>query len=275
MIPGFVLAINAELEIGANRGDVTIIPTEIIRLFNGEDLSGFYTWLVDHNYEDPDKVFTVVDQIDGAPAIRISGQHWGGLITENSYANYHLIVEFRWGLVTWGSRKNASMDSGILLHAQGPDGNSRADFTGPWMKSIEYQIIEGGTADFILVRGFNEEGERLAPKLTTTVSQDYNGQYVWNPEGEIRTFEGGRINWFGRDPEWDNSLGYRGVQDVEKPVGEWNRIEVICDGDTFTYLLNGKIVNKGYDSSLTEGQLLFQSEGAEIFFRRIELRPLP
>ncbi|MEK7862502.1 MAG: hypothetical protein AAB295_04475, partial [Chloroflexota bacterium] len=41
--------------------------------FNGKDLTNFYTWLVDHKHQDPDRVFTVVDQIDGAPAIRSSG----------------------------------------------------------------------------------------------------------------------------------------------------------------------------------------------------------
>jgi len=143
------------------------------------------------------------------------------------------------------------------------------------MRSVEYQIIEGGTGDFILVGGYTEDGERLAPKMKATVSQDYNGQYVWDPDGEVREFEGGRINWYGRDPEWRDEIGFRGMQDVEKPVGEWNRIEAIVDEDTFVFLLNGRIVNKGFDSELTEGKLLFQSEGAEVFFRRIELRPLP
>ena len=254
--------------------DNVIIPGETIELFNGKDLSGFYTWLVDHEFEDPDNVFTVVDNIDGAPAIRVSGEHWGGFITEESYANYHLVVEFRWGSVTYGERKDRALDSGILLHAQGPEGNYEADFNGPWMRSVEYQIIEGGTGDIILVGGYTEDGEHMRPKLKATVSQDYSGQFVWDPEGEVRPYEGGRINWYGRDPEWRDVIGFRGIQDLEKPVGEWNRIEGIADGDTFVFLLNGRVVNKGFDSSLTEGQLLFQSEGAEVFFRRIELHPL-
>jgi len=253
-----------------------IVPTETIELFNGEDLSNFYTWLDDGlGFEDPNKVFSVVDRIDGVTAIRASGENWGGIITEEEYANYHLIVEFRWGDVTYGTRKDRTLDSGILLHAQDPEGSSREDFTGPWMRSVEYQIIEGGTGDFILVDGYTEDGERLSPKMKATVSQDYNGQYVWDSDGEVREFEGGRINWYGRDPEWRDEIGFRGMQDVEKPVGEWNRAEAIVDGDTFVFLLNGKIVNKGFDSELTEGKLLFQSEGAEVFFRRIELRPLP
>jgi hypothetical protein len=60
-------------------------PTAPIALFYGRDLSGFDTWLVDHHDQDPDHVFTVVDQIDGAAAIRISGQRWGGIATRARY----------------------------------------------------------------------------------------------------------------------------------------------------------------------------------------------
>ena len=62
--------------------------------------------------------------------------------------------------------------------------------------------------------------------------------------------------------------------DVEKPPGEWNRMEVICDGDTITNIVNGFVVNVGTRSSVTQGKILFQSEGAEILFRTIEVRPL-
>jgi hypothetical protein len=100
-----------------------IVPREVIRLFNGRDLSAFYTWLVDFHREDPHRVFGVVDQVDGAPAIRISGQFFGGLYTKQRFANYRLVAEFRWGLATWGTRTNATKDSGVLLHCQGRDGN--------------------------------------------------------------------------------------------------------------------------------------------------------
>ena len=57
-------------------------------------------------------------------------------------------------------------------------------------------------------------------------------------------------------------------------AGEWNRMEVICDGDAITNILNGYVVNVGTGSSLTQGKIQFQSEGAEVFFRKIEVRPL-
>jgi hypothetical protein len=216
----------------------------------------------------------VVDQVDGAPAIRVSGQHHGAFITKGEYSNYHLVVEYRWGLVTWGERKNSARDSGILLHCQGPDGNTARDFNGPWMRSVECQIIEGGVGDFILVAGHDAGGNRIVPTMTVTASKDRDGENVYDPSAPVREFRGGRINWFGRDPDWQGSLGFRGRQDVESPGGEWTRVEVICDGDKITNVVNGKVVNVGTRSSLTRGKIIFQSEGAEIFFRRIEIRPL-
>src|SRR5918996_3309103 len=116
-------------------------PTTTIKLFDGTSLANFDSWLVDHHDADPEKVFTVVDQIDGAPAIRISGQIWGGLLTKQAYRDYRLIVEYRWGGVTWGERKDRTRDSGVLLHSQGRPGNTRKDFNGPWLRSVEFQII--------------------------------------------------------------------------------------------------------------------------------------
>ena len=65
------------------------------QLFNGKDLTNFYTWLVDSHYDDPAQVFSVVDAIDGTPAIRVSGKHLGGFITKEEYSNYHLVTEWR------------------------------------------------------------------------------------------------------------------------------------------------------------------------------------
>ena len=255
--------------------DTPIQPEETIVLFNGKDLSGFRTWLSDDHREDPSGVFTVVDQIDGARAIRVSGEKFGGFSTRDSYRDYHLIVEFRWGLTTWGIRQNLTRDSGVLLHCQGPDGNTRADFNGPWMRSVEAQIIQGGVGDIILIAGYNRAGEKLDPELTIPVSRDRDGEPYYDPEAAPETFRAfARINWYGRDPDWKDELDFRGIQDVESAVGEWTRMEVIARGDELTYLVNGRVVNRGFKSSLTAGRILFQSEGAEIYFRRIELHPL-
>jgi hypothetical protein len=249
-----------------------IVPDKPILLFNGKDLTGFYSWTTEYGRLDPNHVFTVVDQVDGAPAIRSSGQNYGGIITNERYANYRLLVEFRWGTITWGKRANKTRDSGILLHCQGEDGNASALFRSPWTSSVEFQIIEGGTGDVILVNGFVPgKSEKLTPKLTFTAQP---GKRIWDPKGTPTEFSNGRIDWWGRDPGWKDELGFRGKQDVEKPVGEWNALEAICDGGNITYFVNGVKVMEGTNGSYKDGRLLFQSEGAEIFFRKIELHPL-
>jgi hypothetical protein len=253
-----------------------ITPTQVISLFNGKDLSPFDVWVVDSGHADPDHVFSVVEQIDGASAIRVSGQHYGAVITKDSFTNYRLIVEFRWGLLTWSPRRNSARDSGILLHGQGRFGNTADDFNGPWMRSVEYQLIEGGSGDLILVGGFDAQGgPRISPSMTCTPEPKIEGKAQrWKPGAPSVQFPSGRMNWYGHDLDWKDVTGYRGSQELERPWGEWNRVEIICDGDRVVYWLNGTKVNEASGLSVREGKLLFQSEGAELFFRKIELHPL-
>lgn len=227
--------------------------------FNGKDLSGFYTYLQQSKYEDPKKVFTVKDGL-----LRISGEEYGGIITKEEYSDYVLVTEWKWGEETFAPREDRARDSGILLHCVGEDGVGG----GPWMESQECQIIEGGCGDFILVGGKNK------PSLTVESRLGPDKQYYFEKGGEPVTRDSGRYNWWGRDPEWKDVLGFRDKLGVEKPAGEWNHLEVICDGDKITIIMNGVLVNEGTNSSHTKGKILIQSEGAELFFRKIELRPI-
>jgi hypothetical protein len=227
------------------------------QLFNGKDLTGFYTYLRDVGKNtDPKKVFTVTDG-----AIHVSGEAFGYLATEKEYENYHLTVEFRWGEKTHAPRADNARDSGVLLHMTGED--------RVWPQCIEFQMIEGGTGDIILVGG----GRNKPTKLTATVEQK-DKQFYFSPGGMAREFAGARINWFGRDPEWKDVKGYRGPKDVERPVGQWNVLEADCDGSSVSYKVNGVAVNAGTNANLTNGRILLQSEGAEVYFRKVELRPL-
>ena len=112
------------------------------------------------------------------------------------------------------------------------------------------------------------------PSLSCETRSGPDRQLYFEKGGKPVTRNSGRYNWWGRDPNWKDELEFRGGRDVEKPVGEWNRMEVVCDGDSITTILNGYVVNIGTKSSLTRGKILFQSECAEIFFRKIEVRPL-
>jgi hypothetical protein len=108
--------------------------------------------------------------------------------------------------------------------------------------------------------------------LTSPVAKEkQNDSYIFQPNGELVTIYEGRINWFDRDLNWKDVKGFRGKGDIEKPVGEWNRIECIAAGDKITIMLNGTLVNQAQNVKPNKGKIQIQSEGAEIFFRRVEL----
>ena len=233
-----------------------------VKLFNGSDLEGWYTFIQDRGRNnDPKNVFTVQDGM-----IRISGEEWGCITTEQEYENYKLLIEFKWGELTYEPRIDRARDSGVLLHSQGEDGSSQ----GIWIHSIECQIIEGGTGDFIVVGDGSDQFQ-----ITCTVNpekQDHS--FVFNPGGQKETIKEGRINWYGRDPDWEDTLGFRGQNDVENIPGKWNRLECIAEEDSLTFYLNGHLVNSAENIQPRIGRIQIQSEGAEIFFRRVEIHPI-
>ena len=252
-----------------------IKPTEVIKLFDGKSLANFEAWLVDHHSSDPrTRVFSVVDQIDGAPAIRVSGQVWGGLLTKRPIATTGWSSSSAGAVPRGATRATRARDSGVLLHAQGRLGNTGKDFNGPWLRSIEFQIIEGGVGDILPVAGYGEDGAQIRPAVTTTTRKDRDGETVYDEKGTPNAFSSGRINWWGRSEDWADRLGFRGPQDVESPGFEWTRIEAVVEGGKLTYYVNGKLVNAASDSTFKDGRIMIQSEGAEIYFRRIELQPL-
>ena len=231
-------------------------------LFNGSNLDGWYTYVENRGRDiDPKNVFTVQEGM-----IRISGEEWGGITTEKEFENYHLTLEFKWGEKTFAPRLENARDSGILLHSVGEYGAS----DGKWMHSIECQLIEGGTGDFIVVGDGSEDFS-----ITSSVAPEKQGNsYVYQAEGELATINRGRINWYGRDPGWKDVIDYRGSRDVEKPVGDWNVVECVVKGDEITIYLNGILVNHAFNVKPRSGRIQIQSEGAEIFFRKVELLAL-
>ena len=64
-------------------------------------------------------------------------------------------------------------------------------------------------------------------------------------------------------------------KDAEKPHGQWNKIEIVADGGKCSHLVNGVLVNEATEASVSKGKILLQSEGAEVFYRKVELRTLP
>jgi len=208
-----------------------------IKLFNGKTLDGFYTYTEKQGRNhDPNHVFTVQNG-----TIRVSGEEFGYFATEAEYENYRLTTEFKWGEKTHAPREGLARDSGILFHFVGPD--------KIFPKSIEFQISEGGTGDIIVVDG-----------ASLTVAGVTHNE--------------GRIDRQGKGP-WKDVAGYRDpAGEVEKPHGQWNKLELVAAGDSVKYYVNGKLVNEGTGANPRRGRILFQSEGAELFYRNLRLTPL-
>jgi hypothetical protein len=216
---------------------------EGVPLFNGHDLANFDTFLKEHGLNnDPDHVFQVENR-----TIHVSGKEFGYVITKKEFANYYLRAEFKWGEGTYAPREGQARDSGILYHVQGEQ--------KVWPRSVEFQIIEGGTGDFWMTDGGAITGR--------------DGVRVTGPPGAAL-----KIDRIGKGP-WNNVTGYRDpVGEVEKPHGEWNLLELVAHGDRVQQFVNGKLANEGSGAFPSSGKILLQSEGAEVFFRNIELFPL-
>jgi hypothetical protein len=241
-------------------------------LFNGKDLTGWDTYIgpaLDSGYKirdsiplglnnDPQQVFSVV-QSDGQPALRISGERFGGISTVNEFQNYHLQFEFKWGTLKWPPKKNDKRDSGLLYHAVGPHG---ADY-GFWMRSQEFQIQEGDCGDYWGVAG---------GVFDIPASKD-STRYLYNPNGELITFS--HTSAAGRH--------CIKIPDAEKPTGQWNTIDIYCLGDTAVHMVNGVVnmilynsrqVDNEKETPLAKGKLQIQSEGAEVLYRNIRLQSI-
>jgi hypothetical protein len=246
------------------RGDEPVRPREGVHLFNGRDLTGLSTWLEDTRHEDPRQVFSVQDGV-----LHISGAGNGYVATQKAFRDYRLVVEYRWGKRTDGGKH--VRNSGILLHATGPDGGAG----GRWMSSIECQLAQGCAGDLIVIRGKDSAGGTIPVKLSSRVVLGPDKRPRWDDAGQPRTFTGDRQLWWSKhDPDFKELLDTRGRNDVESPTGAWNRVECVCDGPRIAIRVNNTPVNAAYDVDPSAGKILLQSEGFELFIRRFELHPL-
>lgn len=209
-------------------------------LFDGSDLSQFDTFIRGRGLNsDPEHVF----QVDHG-LIHISGHEMGYILTKQSFHRFYLRADFKWGAGTFGERAGQARDSGILYNIQGEQ--------KVWPRSIEFQIKEGETGDFWLTDGAAITGS--------------NGKRVTGPPGSALN-----VGHIDKGPQ-KNVVGFRNSSgELENPHGDWNTLELIVDDNVVRQYVNGKLAIVGTDPFPTDGKILFQSEGAEVFFRNIQI----
>jgi len=231
-------------------------------LFNGKDLRGWDTYVGTQDKggkpvglnSDPLKIFTVIEK-DGAGLLRVSGETNASIATQKSYEDYHVQMVFK-----WGDKIYRQLNSGLLYHSYGPFGAG----LDVWMSSHEFQLCTGkmgdsycmGTSYFEIPSVSSSEGKTL----------------TYSSTGDKVPFGDGRI-------AKNCSKG----GDYEKPVGEWNTIDLYCFGRTSVHVVNGKVTMVNFNSGkiengkvlpLTGGKIQIQSEGGELFIRSLEIEKI-
>lgn len=202
-----------------------------IALCNGVDLAG---WHADVPAADGGKQvppsFVVRDGM-----LVSQGEPQGHLITDASYRDYRLTVEWRWP----GEPGNC----GILVHASTP-----RRLYAMFPQSIECQLHAGNAGDFWCI-----------------------GEDITVPDMEQR--RGPKATW-GVDGDKARRIRNL-TDDSEKKPGEWNQMVIECRGRAIAIWVNGVPVNAGTDCTADHGQIAIQAEGAACEFRKLELVPLP
>ena len=147
-------------------------------LFNGKDLSGWYTYIRNSPIDmDTAGVFTVEDKM-----VHVSGKYFGYIATKQEYKSFHLSLEFKWGAAKHAPRQNRKRDSGILYYFS----SSTRDKI--WPRSIECQIQEGDCGDFWLVdsTSLTVNGKLYPPTNNQQVIKTSDQE---KPYGEWNTIE--------------------------------------------------------------------------------------
>ena len=179
-------------------------------LFNGKDLTGWTFHLNPESDVPASEVFEVDDGV-----ISIAGQPFGYMLTEQSFSDYKLHLEWRW--------TEEPSNSGIFLHAEPID--------AIWPRCAEVNLMAGRAGDMIA------SGGSAFDELT---------------EGR-----------------WLRST----VDSAEKPAGEWNTAEIICQGNSIQAYVNGVLMNQAhFDRSA--GPIGLQSEGGPLEIRNIYIVPV-
>ncbi len=208
----------------------SLAPNDTVALFDGASLDG---WHADVPAADDDaEVGPAFVVRDGMLVSLASPQ--GHLITNASFHDYRLVVEYRWP----GEPGNC----GVLVHASTP-----RRLYGMFPQSIECQLHVGNAGDFWSIgediRVVDMEARRGPPER-------------WGVDGDRAR----RI--------------LNLTDDSEHAAGEWNEMVVECRGDEVRVWVNGELVNHGTGCTASAGQIALQAEGAECEFRRVELTPL-
>ena len=113
----------------------------------------------------------------------------------------------------------------------------------------------------------------MLPKCVEAQLQSGNAGDIWAFQGYQVKSDTDRFRKASNDRIGD-FIGVGKASGNEKEPGEWNEYEITLDGGKLILEVNGKKVNECSDCDVVAGQIGLQSEGGEIHFKTVKLRPL-
>lgn len=202
-------------------------PSESKNLFNGYNLEG---WHIDipamDSIPSAKTPFIVEDEM-----LISLGTPQGHLITDESYENFRLNIEYRFT----GTPRNC----GVLVFASTP-----RSLYQMFPKSIEVQMMHENAGDFWCIVEDITTDDMIARR---------GAKEEWGiTEGKKRRIKN----------LTDSS---------ENPLGEWNYMTIECVNNAIKVWVNSDLVNHGYNATVSSGQIALQAEGAVVAFRKVQL----
>ena len=158
------------------------------------------------------------------------------------------------------------MSADGILHSKGkPTGYLQFEkpFTN-YIITVEERHVEKGNGGIMV--GMPDKVVKGWPGLEIQTMTDNAGD-LWNHN---------LLKMTG-DPKRTTNKGARIVKngpDSQKPVGEWDTMEVVVDHGTLTFTVNGVVQNVVTDTESLAGKVGLQSEGAAMEFRKVQITPI-
>lgn len=149
------------------------------------------------------------------------------------------------------------------IHIKGnPFGYMRtAEKYGNYKLHVEWRWVGEGTNSGLFLHV--QDGDKLWPNaIECQLCNGKAGDFVMLGGSKIS-----EIECVGEFPIKDRNGNF------EKPVGEWNTAEIVCEGNSITVYINGELQNQA-TAETSEGYIALQSEGGPIEFRNVQLSKL-
>jgi hypothetical protein len=154
---------------------------------------------------------------------------------------------------------------GVLVCAGKPAGyiHTKASFEDFVLKVVwRFDPAKGAGNSGVLLRTTGEH--RVWPRSIEAQLQSGNAGDFWNIGAVPMQVDPGRTS--GRNTKKTHGN--------EKPLGQWNTYEIVCDDGWVSLRVNGEVLNEAWNCEDVAGLICLQSEGAEIHFREVTLTPL-